>query len=443
MGGVLQVDPGNYVAASSTMGTLVAPTARSAADGLTASLSGCGGMAGSDPAGASWADGCDAATASILAATQDAINGAFQLAGLLEQTGFNYSAAESASTSDGGAPPLPDTTSYAELCVVVDSVPKASGYNEPSLPTAWSEVQAHVGRVWPNGHQDRLRRAAAAWNDGARFLYDASHAVADAVGSIALQVSPECDDAITVCNGLRDNLEGLAGSYNIVSAACEEYAGHIDDAHREVEAEIKNLLEWMAGIEVAGAVTAFLTFGASEVVSQAAVLARTISAATRIAAIIDRLGVLARDTIAAVSALTTRIAEIARELSPLATARRVSAITNTVEAIRAGRTAAIVLDRLATEASVDLTKVPANARAAVLDALERARTGRIRFTGHDGKLYRNHEGALPIGTQYQEWTAAAAGQPRGGFRVIIGGEMPNPTAIYFWDHVGSPIRIGP
>jgi hypothetical protein len=93
MGGGLQIDPSNYVAASSTMGTLVAPTARSAADGLTGTLSGCRAMAGSDPAGTTWASEYDTATTSILAATQAAINGALQLAGLLEQTGFNFRSA--------------------------------------------------------------------------------------------------------------------------------------------------------------------------------------------------------------------------------------------------------------------------------------------------------------------------------------------------------------
>lgn len=49
MGGSLQVDPADYVAASSTMGVLLAATVRAAGDGLTATLSGCGGMAGRPP----------------------------------------------------------------------------------------------------------------------------------------------------------------------------------------------------------------------------------------------------------------------------------------------------------------------------------------------------------------------------------------------------------
>jgi len=413
MGGVLQLDPGAYVAASATVGVLVAGTVRAAGDGVVAVLSGCAAMAGSDPAGLGWAGGYDVAAAAVLAATGDAVAGACRLAGLLEQTGFNYGTAEAASVTGGGGPAPVDTGDYGGQPVSLGPVPSASGPSDAVLPTAWSQVQDHVARVWPNGHQDRLRRAAVGWHDGACQLYDASYQLADAVAAIAAQVSPEREDAITVCNRLRDTLQDLAENYNTLSAACEQYATHLDQAHQQARTELRHLLEWIAGIEIAGAAVAILTFGASEVVSQATVLARTILTGTRIAAIIDRLTLLAAQITETITTIPSNIALITRELNPLTTARRVAAITDTVEAIRTGKTATIVLDRLAIEASVDLTKVPANARAAVLDALERARTGKIRFTGHDGKEYANFDGALPGHVQYRSWTAAAAGQPRG------------------------------
>jgi hypothetical protein len=104
-------------------------------------------------------------------------------------------------------------------------------------------------------------------------------------------------------------------------------------------------------------VVAIITFGASEVVSQATVVARTILAATRIAAIFDRLAVLARDAIETVAAVAGRIAEITRGLNPLLTSSRLVATTETVEAIRAAKTARdVAIARL--EATIQIERVP-------------------------------------------------------------------------------------
>src|SRR6185437_285841 len=156
------------------------------------------------------------------------------------------------------------------------------------------------------------RRAAVGWHDGACQLYDASYQLADAVAAIAAQVSPEREDAITVCNRLRDTLQDLAENYNTLSAACEQYATHLDQAHQQARTELRHLLEWIAGIEIAGAAVAILTFGASEVVSQATVLARTILTGTRIAAIIDRLTLLAAQITETITTIPSNIALITR-----------------------------------------------------------------------------------------------------------------------------------
>lgn len=76
------------------------------------------------------------------------------------------------------------------------------------------------------------------------------------------------------------------------------------------------------------------------------------------------------------------------------------------------------------------------------DAIQRAAEGRVRFPTHDGKPYLNSDGLLPSRPDYTEWTAAASGQKRGLDRVIIAGNPANPDAIYYWDHVNPPVRIG-
>src|SRR5699024_10597378 len=128
----LQVDPGVYGAASSTLGVLAVGSARSAGAGLVALLADHGGMAGSDPAGVSWAGAYDDAAAQAVRGTQDAVNAAYQLAELLEQTGFNYASADSAS---GGAPPPVDRTDYAAQQVRLGAVPGAAGPSAVGPPT--------------------------------------------------------------------------------------------------------------------------------------------------------------------------------------------------------------------------------------------------------------------------------------------------------------------
>ena len=443
MSAALQVDPGVYGAASSTLGVLAAGSARSAGGGVVELLAGQCGMAGSDPAGARWAASYDDAAAEAVRGTQDAINACCRLAELLEQTGFNYASADSAS---GGEPPPVDRTDYAAQQVRLADLPGAAGASGVGPPAAWSLIESVVGRVWPNGHQDRLRSAAAGWHDSACLLYDAGHFVADAVAQLAMHCAPETDAAIDACNLVRDCFDTLADSHKALGQACADYADAIDRAHSEAEHELVSLVEWTAGIEIAGAVTAIITFGGSEVVSQAAVAARVAATAARVAAVIDRLVALAADAAEVIAMVAVRAGRVADSLRPLLQARRVVAVMTEVERARAARAVyAAELDRVAVAASVDLSRVPLAAREEVLGALERARAGKVRFTGHDGKDYENRFGLLPGGRKYKEWTAEPVEFGRKlGDRVIVTGDPANPAAIYYWDHTTSaPIWIGP
>lgn len=81
------------------------------------------------------------------------------------------------------------------------------------------------------------------------------------------------------------------------------------------------------------------------------------------------------------------------------------------------------------------------------EAIERAAQGKIRFPGHDGKVFDNADGLLPPSGPgyYSEWTAAAAasGAKRGAHRVIIGGNPARPDVIYYWDHAGNYVQVWP
>lgn len=79
------------------------------------------------------------------------------------------------------------------------------------------------------------------------------------------------------------------------------------------------------------------------------------------------------------------------------------------------------------------------------DAIERAAQGKIRFPGHDGKVFDNTDGLLPPSRPgyYSEWTAAASGAKRGAHRVIVGGNPASPDVIYYWDHAGNYVQVWP
>ena len=111
---------------------------------------------------------------------------------------------------------------------------------------------------------------------------------------------------------------------------------------------------------------------------------------------------------------------------------------------RAGRLlAGRVASRAAKSGSSALDALSPAVRSNVDDAIVRAAAGKVRFPGHDGKVYNNSDGLLPRGGNYTEWTAAQAGAKRGADRVIIEGDPANPNAIYYWDHVNPPVKIDP
>lgn len=272
-------------------------------------------MAGTDPAGSGWAAAYDDAAAVTVGVTQDVANGCYQLAALLQQTGFNYGRAESWSTP-GLIQAVPDQVAYASCSTVLGAPPSAAGGSSP-VPSGWWLVEHAVGYVWPGGHQDKLRAAAAAWSAAALSIGEATLYVQDALESIASQVSPEVDDAMTACRAMDQHLWDLVAGYRAMAGACSDFAGHIDQAHSDVEHELISLLEWSAGIQVAGGVLAYFTFGLSELGAQGAQATRVGAAVLKvrgiIVAFIKMAGVLS-ETITAASA---RIVEVSRNLKVL------------------------------------------------------------------------------------------------------------------------------
>jgi hypothetical protein len=316
----IDVDPDSFLAASTTFGdSITTGLSRNYTlliDGLRASTA----MAGSDSTGQQWAHSYDEAARGAAAGTEDVINGCYKLAALLEANGFNHGYANAASTP-GAVLPAPDTYGYEGSSISLPGPVSAHG-GSGSGPLGWGLIASHLGGyLWPNGHQDKLHAAAAGWAQAARMVTEITYQVGPAVTLVASQVSPEIDDAVTVCTAMSHHLGDLSAAYNDLSTACTDYARHLDHAHKQIIDELISLLEWTAAIEAAGAVTGLFTFGAGEVAAQAAEGSRLAVTAARIVTFLEDLAAATKMITEFMNRIPTRILELTGALKPLLTAR--------------------------------------------------------------------------------------------------------------------------
>lgn len=368
MGPRLAVDPVTYESASMAFGAEIAGRVGRSALGLLEALAASAGMAGTDPSGTAWAAAYDDAAGMTVGVTQDVVNGCYQLAALLQQTGFNYSRAESSSTS-GAGPSFADTTAYATCSVQLCRPPSAAGHSLPA-PSGWWLIEHAVGYLWPGGDQGRLRAAASVWTAAATSIGDATLYVQDALSTIASEVTPEVDDAMTACQAMDRHLWDLIAGYRALAGACEEFAESIDRAHSAVEHELADLVAWTAGIQAGGALLAVASFGISEIGAQSAQAGRVLATAGRVTDIIASLVGSVRLGAEAIAALSARVVEISRRLQPLLDARISVVTTEAVEALPTLKTAEAVADEgLAAAASLPKISV---ARRQVEDKFKHA-----------------------------------------------------------------------
>ncbi|WP_150116309.1 hypothetical protein [Williamsia herbipolensis] len=333
----LVVDPVQFAHAATGM-TEVARSTQSAASSLAAALSGSGGMGGSDNAGVEWSTSYDEGARAAMSAVASAVGAAGNVATRLHATGANHAHADAAATIGGSgdaalpAPPSPPT-------MAAPAPPSAAG-GSGGGPPGWSLVEGLVGYVWPNGHQDRLHAADAAWQATAAQLQAAASPVAGAASAVSAQQSPECGAAATACTDTGQHLSDLVSVCTELGGSCSEYAAHLDQAHQEIISTLKELIIETAAIEAGGAVLAFFTAGLDEIAAQALVAARIATAAAKIRRVIEALIDAARAVAAAVEGFAGRAAEVLSKLEPLATGAVKTAASAAAKAGRAGASAA-------------------------------------------------------------------------------------------------------
>jgi hypothetical protein len=309
----IDVEPEVYDAASKVFGDKVYSQLLKAGADLEAALAGSGAMAGSDPAGVSWASAYDDAARANHAVMIDLETACLKIAAMLQQTGFNHGMADSASDPTRSTPTPADSGVYLPGKRAVPDLPSARG-GSTGTPAGWWLIEHTVGYVWPNGHPDRLRTAANAWANAADTIVGASYSIPEAVQGIAAQRSPEVQDAFTVCNSMNEHIEDVAASCRDLSKACSDFADGIDKAHHDVEDELASLLKWTAAIEAGGALVGLFSLGIGEGAAQGIEATRIAATAARVGKIIETVVELAGTVSRAIGTIFSKIGKVAQRL---------------------------------------------------------------------------------------------------------------------------------
>lgn len=323
---------------------------------LSRMLEGCAGMAGSDPGGMTWAASYDRAASRALQAAADAAVAVDNLAAMFAQTARNYATAEAASTAaergliESAIDELPRITRMYGLPVCL---PPPAGGRSDGGPPGWGLIAGLVGHVWPNGHQDRLRSASAAWSASAAALQSGADETVSAAALAIEDRLPEAADMWRVCHSTAARLSALADVHRALGDSCEGLAHHLDEVHSAVEGELASLVEWTVGIELTGALLSIVTFGLAEGPTQAVEAARAGATAARVATLIERFSALARGLTAPLASVAERAAEASAQLRVLLDTKLTEAAVNTVQRYRTLRRSSDVgaIGRLGEEAA--------------------------------------------------------------------------------------------
>ncbi|MBE7189100.1 hypothetical protein [Jatrophihabitans endophyticus] len=350
----------------------------------------CTGMAGDDPAGLEWAEAYEQAASAAAQAAQDVTNGAFTLAALLAATAQNYARADAASTAGVRRAvadvvarlPGPTTITFATRFAGVGGGP-------PDAPWGWSHVEHYARVLWPNGHQDRLRRAGEAWSRSARVLSSAAQDVDSVLDQPLVDGLPEGPDIRDACLTLGGHLRDVAEAHRRLAHSCEQFAHDLDVAHSRLYSRLRTFLIETGAIEVGGNILVALSWGALELPVQGIEGTRIGVTIAEIVKDVGELAAAVRDLVAALPTVTQVCSAVATTMRELLSVRIVWADVDEVPGLLVlsvaddGRTAGAAADL--THLADDAT-LPTELRA----ALDSPRCGEWNDTSTLSKHFDDH-----------------------------------------------------
>lgn len=282
-------------------------------------LAGTETMAGNDDGGAKFAGEYDPAAQDIVASMDGAKAGCGIFAKRLTDTANVWTDAEH--YASGGKAPMGMASVGADIADTTmscsNAVPSALGQSM-GLPQGWEWIQSAVGAVWPNGDPNRLRHAAGVWKQAGNDMNAAADTIGHAQSPMYSLMTPELPLVLGKLDELQTHVRHIANNCHAMGEACDSYAQGLDEAHQSITNELVELLAFTVAVEAGAALLAVFTVGASEVVGNAAVVARIGLAGTRVAGIIARVGATASSIagrISSAAAAIGRTTALVRELA--------------------------------------------------------------------------------------------------------------------------------
>ena len=191
---------------------LTGTSAQQKLDSVHGALAAQHGMAGTDPAAGTFSSQYDPAAKSVYDAVATWADACRNLGLMLGATALNHNDANAAAAQK----PPPDIGS-----VPADSTPGPdpatglpSSLGDPSsAPAWWTLIERYVqGKLWPNGHQDRLRSSRTAWHDLASDVDANAWQIYDQMKVINAQDSPDLDAATDLFNQLYGSMADISSA---------------------------------------------------------------------------------------------------------------------------------------------------------------------------------------------------------------------------------------
>lgn len=367
------VDPAAVMTAAQKINLTGLAISQKARD-LGSSLSDMLGMAGTDTAAQSFAGAYDPAARDLFAAIGKLGEGATKIGLVLGASAHNHNDANAAAAHR----PAPDIGSMPgqELTgTVTASLPNSAGDPSPG-PWWWKIIAAYVqGKVWPNGHQDKLRKAADAWDDFAQDATNQAEGFYQGLQTLQNQDSEDIDAGLLLSTDAYQNLFAVAQNAKTLAQVCRDHAQHIDDAHSQIEEAAAEIIIETGLIWAAGALLTAFTGGGSD----AAAGALSATNLTRIGANIARIITGFEGAAAATAAGAIRVAPAAAGITTAMTKAAALPVTR-IAATAAGANAA----RLSAQEQAELSRL----------ANQRDYEKYIAGKKAEGKPYRSFEDYL-------------------------------------------------
>lgn len=308
-GPVTRVDPAAVLTAARNI-NIVGLQLTDAVTKATNNLSGFAGMAGTDTAASTFASSYDSAANSLVEALGKMGEGAAKVGLILATSAHNYNDANAAAAHK----PPPDIGPMPEQpfgCPPTPNVPNAMGDPSPG-PWWWDLIVSYVqGKLWPNGHQDQLRKAESEWKFIAQWTIRQAELLWEGMGQLRAQDAEDIEAGWSVASDVYEQLFTVSEHAKALAQMCADHARNIDEAHSAIENAVAELGITTALIWAAGALLTPVTAGGSDYAAAGITAAKLAQVGSKVAAIVTRF----EGAAVAVAAGGARVAPAAASVS--------------------------------------------------------------------------------------------------------------------------------